>query len=241
MLPFSREEFLSVFQRYNEEVWPLQFGLLLLAVVATGLAVRGTALASGLAAAALAALWLWVAITYHWLFFTAINPAAWLFGLLFVAQGWLFGRAAVRGELSFGRRRGPSAWMGAALVGYALIVYPMLAQSSDHPYPRSPTFGLPCPTTVFTLGLLLLTNRRVPARLLVIPVLWAAVGTFASFALAIREDLGLGIAAVATICVLALRSRTTPDGRAHGPQRGRCRANDGHMRSNHAACPAADG
>ena len=207
MLPFSRDAFFEVFRSYNEEVWPMQLGLFAAAVAATALAIRGTELASRLTLALLAALWLWMAITYHWLFFTRINPAAWIFGALFACQAWLLGRAAVRGAVSFGGPRGPSAWLGGAAVGYALIVYPVLGQLGDHPYPRSPSFGMPCPTTIFTLGLLLLTRGRVPWWLVVIPVVWAAIGTSAAVTLGVREDLGLAAAALALVVVLALRGR----------------------------------
>lgn len=205
MLPFDREAFFAVIEAYNEAVWPMQFGLLALALAATAAAVRGTPLAGRMVLVVLAALWAWMAICYHWLFFTRINPAAWLFGALFGAQAWLFGRAAVRGAPAFGRRGDASARLGAALVVYALLVYPVLSQFGGHPYPRSPTFGLPCPTTIFTLGLLLLTTGRVSAWLLAIPVAWAAVGTTAAFSFGVREDLGLAAAAVIAGVTLASR------------------------------------
>lgn len=207
MIPFGREAFLEVFQRYNETIWPLQVGLLLLAVTALMAAVRGTPRASGVAAWILAALWAWMGVGYHWLFFARINPAAWVFGALFVVQAGLFAGAAVRGALTFGRPRGASWWLGGACVGYALLVYPILAQLGDHPFPRSPTFGLPCPTTIFTFGLLLLTTRPVWKWLLVVPAAWAALGTTAAFSLGIREDLGLGLAALVGPIVLAFRDR----------------------------------
>jgi hypothetical protein len=86
-------------------------------------------------------------------------------------------------------------------------VYPVLGQLGDHPYPRSPSFGMPCPTTIFTLGLLLLTRGRVPWWLIVIPAVWAAIGTSAAITLGIREDLGLAAAALALMVVLSLRGR----------------------------------
>jgi hypothetical protein len=207
VIPFGREAFLGVFQRYNEAIWPLQIGLLLLSVAALTAAVRDTPRASWVAAWSLVVLWVWMGVGYHWLFFTDINPAAWAFGALFVVQAGLFAAAAIRGALRFGRQRGASPWLGGACVGYALVVYPLLAQLGDHPFPRSPTFGLPCPTTIFTFGLLLLTTRPVWKGLLVVPALWAALGTTAAFSLGIREDLGLGLAALVGMIALALRDR----------------------------------
>jgi hypothetical protein len=90
------------------------------------------------------------------------------------------------------------------MILYALVVYPILGALSTHAYPSAPTFGLPCPTTIFTFGILLWTDPTPPRHLLVIPVLWAIVGTTASFTLGIAEDIGLGIAALVTVLVLAL-------------------------------------
>ncbi len=169
--------------------------------------VRDTPRTSRVAAWILAVLWAWMGVGYHWLFFTRINPAAWVFGALFVVQAGLFAGAAVRGVLTIGRPRGASCWLGGACVGYALLVYPILAQLGDHPFPRSPTFGLPCPTTIFTFGLLLRTTRPVWRWLLVVPAAWAALGTTAAFSLGIREDLGLGLGALVGTIVLVLRDR----------------------------------
>lgn len=48
---------------------------------------------------------------------------------------------------------------------------PSLGVAIGHTYPAQPTFGLPCPTTIFTFGLLLWVRPPVPWSLLVIPVL----------------------------------------------------------------------
>ena len=102
-------------------------------------------------------------------------------------------------------RRSPTAWVGVVLLAYALLVYPMLGQLGDHPYPDSPSFGLPCPTTIFTFGLLLLTTERVPRHLFAIPLLWAAIGSTAAVLFGVWEDVGLGVAAIAAAVSTALR------------------------------------
>ena len=61
-------------------------------------------------------------------------------------------------------------------------------------YPRAPSFGVPCPTTILTAGLLLLLPRREARLVAVIPVIWAAIGGSAAFLLAIRADLALLLA-----------------------------------------------
>jgi len=207
MIPFTREEFFEAFHRYNEGVWPAQIVLVALALAALVALVRNTDRSSSVAAAILVSLWTWMAVAYHWMIFSDVTPAAWGFGVLFAAQAVLLGRAAANGDLRFGLGRAPAAWVGVVLLAYALLVYPMLGQLGDHPYPHSPSFGLPCPTTIFTFGLLLLTTERVPRHLFVIPLLWAAIGSTAALFFGVWEDVGLGVAAIAAAVSTALRDR----------------------------------
>jgi hypothetical protein len=65
----------------------------------------------------------------------------------------------------------------------------------------------PCPVTIFTFGLLLLADKRVPKYLLVIPFLWSLLGFSAALALTIREDIGLLIAGVLGTILIAVRDR----------------------------------
>jgi hypothetical protein len=95
------------------------------------------------------------------------------------------------------------------MIVYAMIVYPVLGALLGHGYPRSPSFGVaPCPTTIFTFGLLLLTNAKVPKSLVVIPFLWSLLGISASYQLGIREDIGLLVAGVLSVGLLFWRDRT---------------------------------
>jgi hypothetical protein len=91
----------------------------------------------------------------------------------------------------------PGTILGALMVLYALIGYPLLGTAAGHGWPRAPMFGItPCPTAIFTFGMLLWTDRRVPRYLPPIPVLWAVVGFFAALQLTIYEDFGLPVAMV---------------------------------------------
>jgi hypothetical protein len=95
------------------------------------------------------------------------------------------------------------------MIMYAMLVYPILGTLPGHGYPRSPSFGVaPCPMIIFTFGLLLLTNARVPRYLLVIPFVWSLLGFTASFLLGISEDIGLLVAGVLGVGLLYWRDRT---------------------------------
>lgn len=92
--------------------------------------------------------------------------------------------------------------VGATLIAFALVVYPIIGYFIGHRYPNAPTFGVPCPTTIFTLGMLLFSVHPVSRWVFVVPLLWAAVGTLAAFQFGVLEDLGLFVAGVATITVM---------------------------------------
>lgn len=209
-VPFSTAEFVEVLVQYNQTVWPAQPLLLGLAVAVLVLASgRSGGLRGRLAAAGLGLLWIWMAVAYHWAFFTRINPAAWGFGALFLLQGLLLVyEGAVAGRLTFaGAWAGRSRGLAALLWVYALLVYPLLGSLLGHGYPRLPTFGLPCPTTIFTFGLLLVAGQGARRRLWVIPLLWSVVGFGAALRFGIYEDVGLLLSGIAALAALLLRRR----------------------------------
>lgn len=212
--PFTTEQFLDVFHAYNEAVWPLQFAFVALAVATVVVVVRGRWHSSRrFAGAVLAFFWLWMGVVYHFLFFKAINPLAPAFGILFIVQALL---VVWLGVISPSIRYAPdSRWNAVAgwvLATYALVAYPMIAEMSGQHYPALPTFGLPCPTTIFTIAILLWMPGTSARALLVIPILWSILGLSAATALGIREDFGLTVAgAIAVLRMLqpAKRFRRT--------------------------------
>jgi hypothetical protein len=207
VLPFSREQFFEVFAQYNATVWPFQAVFLALGVacIVAVFVQRGSERVVGWV---LALFWLWMAIAYHFLFFTRINPVAWVFGTAFGIGGGLFAWHARAGTLRFSKPVGTPPIAGLVVLGYSLIVYPFLGWLGGHAYPRVPTFGLPCPTTIFTLGILLLARHPVPLSLLLVPLAWSVVGIFAAVQLGVPQDLGLLAAAVITVASRMRRSET---------------------------------
>jgi hypothetical protein len=59
-----------------------------------------------------------------------------------------------------------------------------------------PLFGVPCPTTLFTIGALLIARDAVPRTFAIIPLAWAIVGGSAAFLFGITTDLVLLLAGV---------------------------------------------
>ena len=79
------------------------------------------------------------------------------------------------------------------LAVYALA-YPGVNLVLGHAYLATPTFGVPCPTTIFTVGMLL-TCRRPPAVVSIIPVLWSLVAGSATWSLGVPADVVLIVCA----------------------------------------------
>jgi hypothetical protein len=212
MLPFTREQFISVFVEYNLSVWPLQFVAYLIGLAMVAMLLRPTSVSDRIIAGGLAAMWFWTGVSYHGVYFSPINEAAILFGALFALQGALFVYVGiVRGALRFGLPNTATGWLGGSLVVYSAAVYPLIGIWVGHGYPEMPMFGVtPCPVTIFTFGFLLLTTAPVSRWLLAIPFAWTLVGGSAAFLLGIPQDWLLLFTGLIAVPLLVLRDHSRP-------------------------------
>jgi hypothetical protein len=211
-LPFSIDQFLGVFEAYNSAIWPFQIGLYLAGLVIVLLAVRKTYLSTTVVSIAFAFLWVWMGLVYHLLYFSHINRAAYIFGAAFIVQGALFlYTGLVRKTIAFQFKLDMPGIAGSILVVFALFIYPTLGYLQGRPLVSSPSFGLPCPTTIFTFGILLWTEKKVPVVLLLIPLLWSIIGFSAAFSLGIKEDISLLIAGVAFVTLQFSKNKLYPN------------------------------
>jgi len=194
-IPFTIEQFFQVFREYNLYVWPFQIALNLFAVLCIVLVFKRSVNAGKIILIALSFLWVWMGIVYHLIFFKHVNKTAYLFGALFIIQGVLFFLMAARKKIMFQFQRGAFGITAMSIIFFSLILYPAIGYLQHHIFPSAPTFGLPCPTTIFTFGLLLLAVKQLPAYIMIIPLIWSLIGSTAAFKLGIYEDLGLLISA----------------------------------------------
>jgi hypothetical protein len=89
-----------------------------------------------------------------------------------------------------------------------MVIYPLLGLGFGHSYPRAGMFGVaPCPTTIFTFGILLWATKPVPAYLLIIPLLWSFFGIIAAVNWRVHEDYGLVVAGVLGTILILIRNR----------------------------------
>lgn len=207
-LPFSVEAFFGVFESYNLSVWPAQVLLFLIAVTCLVLLRISKKMQSIFFLLAL--LWLWMGGVYHFVFFSPINPAAKVFGTVFIIQALIFVYLAVQGKVEVSTDNPKRKWAGISLVGYALLIYPVLGYLVGHRYPTAPTFGVPCPTTIFTFGVLLFALQRIPWFAVLIPLLWSLVGFSAAISLSVYEDYGLFLSGIVYLGVTLKSSRPIP-------------------------------
>ena len=205
-LPFAVDQFFDVFGDYNLTLWPALAALWVASAAATVQLIGKRVMTTGLAALA-AIQWAWTAVIYHALYFTEINPAAWLFAGLFLVQAgafvW-FGVAPHR--LTFELTQSYRHTLSALFLIVSLL-YPVLVLLGEHQFPRAPLFGVPCPLTLFTAGLLLAARPPVPRALFVLPIVWCVIGGSAALIFGVVPDLALWPAAVVLTIDAVMQSR----------------------------------
>jgi uncharacterized protein DUF6064 len=190
-LPFTRDQFFSIFASYNELLLPFAAALWVFSLAALIVLFRRARTSSGFINIVLVTHWLWSAFAYHFAFFSRVNPAAWLFGVLFVIQAILLLQYGVlSNRLRYSCQRSLRHLLARGMILYALI-YPVINLLEGHVLPRVPTFGVPCPTTILTIGFLLAADRPLPRLIVVVPIVWSVVGGSAAFLLGVRADLML--------------------------------------------------
>lgn len=206
--PFTLEQFLEVFKNYNEAVFPMQFVIYLFSLIVIYYTIKPNPKSNKIISTILSFLWLWMGIVYHIIYFTTINKAAWLFGGIFIIQGILFLVFGVfQNKFSFNFKTDKYGITGFSLMIIALIIYPIVGYLFGHIYPSSPTFGLPCPTTIFTFGILLLNTKKCPVTILIIPFIWSIIGVMAAFQFGIVEDIVLIVASLVAMSLLIFRNK----------------------------------
>lgn len=207
-IPFTTEQFFNVMKNYNIDVWPMQVLLNIFALTTVLFAMKKIKLSDKIISFILSFFWLWMGLVYHVIYFTSINKAAYVFGIFFIIQGILFFVFGVlKNDLSFQLKSDLNGIAGAILILYALLIYPVLGAIFGHTYPSNPTFGLPCPTTIFTFGILLCAIKKIQIYILIIPLLWSLMGFSAALNMGVKEDFGLVIAGILGFILILIKNK----------------------------------
>lgn len=209
MLSFTAEVFFANFAHYNQAIWPAQIVATLLGIAVIGLTIGPRNGSDRLIGAVLATAWLWTGAIYHLDHFARINFASPAFGVLFVTQGLVVGwNCVVRDKLDCRVHANIAGWGGLVFLVVALALAPFLSWATGHgSWTSARIFGVtPLPTTLFTIGVLIISARRAPLYLSVVPVVWSFIDGAMAWQLGITETLLLPLGAV-TGLVIILQSR----------------------------------
>lgn len=207
-MPFTTEQFFSIFEKYNQDLFQFQIILSVLCMVMVlNLLAKNSLLKNGVVSSLLGLFWIWTGIVYHIVYFSEINKAAYSFGILFIVEGTLLIYAGLAGKLQFRTRKRLAAYLGFGFIIFGLLVYPVLSYYQHLEMSKVITLGLPCPTVIVTSGFLMLTSVRYPVYLLIIPTLWSLIGISTAFNLGVYADLMM---IIGVITALILRYRLNP-------------------------------
>ena len=203
-LPFTKDQFLDIFQQYN---YSLGLAVLVLWLFTVGTIVFwlfSNRVNDKWLVVLLIIHWLWAGFLYHIFYFAHINPVAYLFGILFIIQAVLLYWFGIKNT----RLRFVATLRGWSMIAIALVIYslayPFVGLALEFQYPRLATFGVPCATTLLTAGLLLTTAPPAPRSVLIIPIIWSFIGGSAAYLLHIYQDWLLLVAAILMLAFIAI-------------------------------------
>ena len=196
-IPFTTEQFFSVFEKYNSTVFPFQWIIILLGMFTLFLIHSKYSSKNKLIGSFLGLLWVWTGIVYHIIFFTAINKLAFVFGGFFILQGLLILiNTFLKDKLSFSFSSQTKNYFGYFFILFGLIIYPIISYLVQGSFNRTIALGLPCPSTIFTFGFFMMAGNKLPKYLLIIPSLWAIVGVGAAIQFGVYQDFVMPITAI---------------------------------------------
>lgn len=199
-------EFLTVFERGNAAIWPMQLVLYASAVAMIGLALWPVRRASQLICLLAAVDFAWVGIV----FFGVIDSGMTIWAAVFIVEAILLLVAGiVRRDLVFAPRWNLSSALGALFILYALVAYPLIEMLGGYSLRESPLFGLaPCVTVFFAFGLLLWARPPFPKYVLLLPLAWALQAAPSNIAMVHVPDFPLILVGMVTAGLIIWRDRT---------------------------------
>jgi hypothetical protein len=132
-----------------------------------------------------------------------INKAAFIFGLIFIVQSILFlYEFILRNKIEFNFINRFQAISGYFLIIFGAIIYPATGLIAGKDFDTTISLGLPCPTVIYTFGILILAGKSLPKYLLIIPAIWSLIGFFAAINFGIYQDVVLPLSAFTAIYIL---------------------------------------
>jgi hypothetical protein len=170
MLSFSLEEFLLVLESYNLGIWPLQILAYVLILLVLFISLKPTKYYSKIVLAALSFFWLFTGIVFCFIYWAPTHIFGYIFGICCTVQGLLFLYSIIKSDITIDPQDKSYKIIGILFVFYAIIGYQVFGYYLGHIYPKFFAVGLvPCPTTIFTFGLFVIINTKIPIKYVAIP------------------------------------------------------------------------
>lgn len=206
-ISLTLDQMLSVFEAYNTATLPLQVIACVVIIIAVILTIRPLRSSGKIIPAILSVIWLWTGIVFCIIYWAKIFTPSYAYAALFIIQGIIFLICIFRPKLSFRFKPDIYSLLGILFIIYAMVGYPVIGYFLGHVYPGSVSLILaPCPTVVLTFGFLLLTDKKFPRYILIIPLLWSICGIMPVI-MGILEDIGLITSGVLSTILILLRDR----------------------------------
>ena len=181
------EEFFDLFGSYNEMYLIVIVLTNVLAIIALLMVFRKSEYSNRVISFTLAFLWLWIGIVFGILVFgpfptvlagIEMSGSWYLFGSIFAIHGIIllyFG--VIKDTTSYSWKPGSRHFFGLLFIVFGLVIYPFVGVLTGRVFPEYPVFGIaPCPVTLFTIGLLLWSDKKPSLLLVAIPIFWALMG-----------------------------------------------------------------
>jgi len=204
----SNNEFFSLIVPYNQSMYPLQFLLLILGLLAVVLMHLRQRKKTTYTAIILGILWVYSGIFYFFMYLPEYSQMSYFYGSLFMLQGiFFFYEAFFRNKLFFEFEKSAKDITAYIIILTGLLIYPILGIAAGYHMQEIMSLGLPGPTTIFTLGFLLLGTKRNPLYLVLIPSLWSLVGFTISLSAGVYLDSLTLISAIITVSWLLTRKK----------------------------------
>ena len=206
--PFTTEQFFSVFEQYNSGIFPFQLVIFLLGIFSLFIVITERTGKNYIIGTLLSFFWIWMGAVYHIIFFSSINPPAYLFGGLFILQGiFLITETYGRRKLKFTFLGNSTDYLALFFIVFGVIIYPVISYLLTSSLSKTISFGLPCPTTIATFGFFMLARKSLSGYLVIIPTLWALIGTTAALNFGVLQDFMLLITAIIANIIIFLNRK----------------------------------
>lgn len=190
-MDITSQEILDYMASYNIKIFPMQYIAYFLGLVIVILILKPSKLSDRMITGIHAFLCLWVAFVFALPFAMQGELIGMTTAIVFGMQGLLFVWQVFKPRVNYGIDSTLFTTIGLIFILYAMVGYPIIGNILGHTYPASLPFGLaPCPLTVFIFGTFMLTRKKMPMIILVLPLLYSITGFF-PIMIGLLEDIGL--------------------------------------------------